>query len=186
MRAVGMQRRIARVTIRSRGSRAASSNSCVMRTAPSASAHSPQKMQQAVDRPSPRATCLVAQRNRARGTHLRRRPGVAPRSRNRTRGRPRKCSETTARRVRIGYRRDAGSQLSFCRILNMSAVRPRIGEIEALIDHRKVGDDVALHRLHQRRPVVHGRVFDLAALQAIVRRRSAPNAGSRRAILPPR
>src|ERR1035438_2359135 len=54
------------------------------------------------------------------------------------------------------------------RILNISAVRSRIGEIKALVDDRKVGDDVALNRLDERRPVVERRVFDLAPFQTPV------------------
>src|SRR5260370_36111789 len=47
----------------------------------------------------------------------------------------------------------------FCRILNMSAIRARVGEVEPLVDPREVGDDVALHRLDDGGPVVDGRVF---------------------------
>src|ERR1035438_3414313 len=48
-------------------------------------------------------------------------------------------------------------------------VRPRVGKVEALVDHRKVRNDVSLDRFHQRWPVVERGVFDLAALQMIIR-----------------
>src|ERR1035437_5170720 len=48
-----------------------------------------------------------------------------------------------------------------------SALRARIGEIETLVDHREIGDDVALHRLHDGGPIIDRWVLDLTALQAI-------------------
>src|ERR1019366_120812 len=50
----------------------------------------------------------------------------------------------------------------------MSAVRSRIGEVEALVNDRKVRDDVALNRLDDGWPVVEGWVFDLAPFQTPV------------------
>src|ERR1035441_7078998 len=55
-----------------------------------------------------------------------------------------------------------------------SAVRARIGEVETLVDYREIGDDVPLHRLYDGGPVIHRRVLDLTALQAIAGRRAHP------------
>src|SRR6266545_3221013 len=64
---------------------------------------------------------------------------------------------------------------TFLRILNMvSAVRPGIREVEALIDHGKIRHDVSLYGLDQRRPVVQGWVLDLAAFEAAVPARPDP------------
>src|SRR6266852_3665347 len=76
-------------------------------------------------------------------------------------GLPRNDSEATA--GACGYFAVTTPVLKlFWRILNMSAIRARVGEVEALVDHREVGDDIALHRLDDGGPVVDGRVFDFA------------------------
>src|SRR3954454_7935315 len=51
----------------------------------------------------------------------------------------------------------------------MSAIRPGIGKIEALINHREIGDDVAFDSLDQRGPVVYRGILDLAPLNPIAR-----------------
>src|ERR1035438_7224106 len=49
-----------------------------------------------------------------------------------------------------------------------SPVSAGVGEVEALVHHWEVRDDVAEDGLAQGRPVLQGRVFDLAAGQAAV------------------
>src|SRR5574340_896977 len=88
-------------------------------------------------------------------------------------GAPRECRLRSA--ASLGYRVvTMPARNVFCRILNMSAVRPRVGKIEALVDHREIRNDVSLHRFYQRRPVIHGRVLDLAAFQPAIAARTHP------------
>src|SRR5260370_6406886 len=56
----------------------------------------------------------------------------------------------------------------------MSAIRTRVREIETLVDHREVCDDIALHSLDERGPVIDRGVLDLTALQSIVWTRAHP------------
>src|SRR5260370_12724734 len=94
--------------------------------------------------------------------------GLASRHRARSNsGLPRNDSETAA--GVCGYFAVTTPVLKlFCRILNMSAIRARVREVETLVDHREVGDDVSLYGLDDRGPVVDGGVLDFAALQSIV------------------
>src|ERR1019366_7759388 len=70
-------------------------------------------------------------------------------------------------RIVYGYYSRAGRLLK--NLEHRLPVRPRVGKIEALVDHRKIRNDVPLDRFHQRWPVVERRVFDLAAFEMIVR-----------------
>src|SRR5258708_37605382 len=73
-------------------------------------------------------------------------------------GLPRNDSETAA--GACGYFAVTTPVLRlFCRILNMSAIRARVGEVETLVDHRKVGDDMPLYPLNAGGPVVYDRVL---------------------------
>src|SRR5579863_10173719 len=58
---------------------------------------------------------------------------------------------------------------AFWRILNMVlSVRPRVGQVEALVDHREIRNDVAFHGFDDSGPIVEGWILDLAALETIV------------------
>src|ERR1017187_7931948 len=82
-------------------------------------------------------------------------------------GHPRNCSARWG--ATRGYPAVAEPTLSVIwRILNIALpIRPRIGQVEALVDHWKIRNDIAFHRFHNGRPVVEGRVFHLAAFQAV-------------------
>src|ERR1019366_7479499 len=70
-------------------------------------------------------------------------------------------------RIVYGYYSRAGRLLK--NLEHRLPVRPRVGKIETLVDHRKIRNDVSLDRFHQRWPVVERGVLDLAAFEMIVR-----------------
>ena len=61
-----------------------------------------------------------------------------------------------------------------------SQIVPRIGAVERLVAEREVGDDVALDRRFQQRPLEPGRIAQMAAVDASRRRRSAATPAHRR------
>jgi hypothetical protein len=46
-------------------------------------------------------------------------------------------------------------------------IRSRVGQIETLVDHRKIRNDIAFDSFHNGRPVVDGWILYLAAFDAI-------------------
>src|ERR1035437_2661438 len=77
--------------------------------------------------------------------------------------------------IRVGDGRDAGGEGLLEYLEHGSAVRARIGQVETLVDHRKIGDDVALHRLHDGSPIIDRWVLDLTAIEAIDRKSTRLN-----------
>src|ERR1035441_3990428 len=82
-------------------------------------------------------------------------------------GHPRNCSARWG--ATRGYPAVAEPTLNvFWRILNIALpIRPRIGQVEALVDHWKIRNDIAFHRFHDCGPVVDGWIFHFAAFEAI-------------------
>ena len=115
---------------------AASSNFLPMRTACLPRALAAEDAAAVVHRDGARTAGVATRAIAPVGTRLRRRPRIPPVRRNRIReGRdsppqawPRSCGYALV---------TVPARSVFCRILNMSAVRPRVGKIEALVDHRE-------------------------------------------------
>jgi hypothetical protein len=53
-------------------------------------------------------------------------------------------------------------------------IRPRIGQVEALVDYWKIRNDIAFYRFHDGWPVVDGWIFHLAAFEAVTVASSDP------------
>ena len=62
-----------------------------------------------------------------------------------------------------------------------SEVVPAVGQVERLVDQRKVGNDVADHRVLEHRPVLPRRIVRMAAADRAVRARSRARPAPRRA-----
>src|SRR5262249_19988072 len=85
-----------------------------------------------------------------------------------------KCARNLSRGRRVLSGDHTGPDRLLKDLKHDSAVRSRVGKVEALIDHRKIRNDIRLNSLHQGRPVIHGWILDFAALQAIVSPRPQP------------
>ena len=81
---------------------------------------------------------------------------------------------SSARRRRLGQRPAAAGFRSSLRMLVHLEVVARVGAVERLVAEREIGDDVALDRRLEQRPLEPRRVAQVAALDACRRRRSAP------------